>query len=622
MSFLLLICCKSIALQTISDSNFNDVLKRAEQLNDRDPTAALVLLSEYQAQLSTQQITNQVNFYRIQSTAYSDQALYSLSNAAAEQGLKLAKQMSNPSIYIAELAYTKGYSLENLGNFDGAFQLYQNGLDVARSMNNQELTARGLINIGAILYLRKDYKQSLIILNQALKIANELTDDALLGDINSELGILYSYIGDEVQANNYFEQSYQYFKKAGKHNYALNSLQNVAINHANQKRYDEALKVNRILESEIQPNTSNQFIASIYRNLAWALLNKDEADIENAYRYIILAGEYVKEVEQHFVKLQYVIDKAYILEKMKRYHEALSNLEQAEVMLEGKDSDIYDTSELNLLILQAKLHYALGHYRKAYELQSQYFIKSEAYEQVRETTEIDELKVQYESEAAQRQKNILETKQRIQDLQLQKMSIDADSRQVFVGVLAVFILLLAWLLFRIVKGQRKLIHATRTDILTGVINRRRLLQLGDEFFLTAKVEQQSFSVFMIDIDLFKQVNDKFGHNVGDKVLKEIALQCHHSMREADAIGRFGGEEFIALLPNTNNNEAVELAQRLRRKIENTQWQTEQVKQLTISIGIATFEQNNFGSFSALLNAADRHLLNAKKTGRNKVSYDD
>ena len=334
---LLLISCKSNALQSLTNNDFNAFLVRAEQLNNSDPKAALILLNSHKDSLNTQPISSQVNYYRIQSAAYSDQALYSLSEASAEKGLMLAKQMSNPSVFIAELAYTKGFSLESLGDFDSALQIYQNGLDVARSMNNQELTARGLMNIGAILYLQKNYKQSLITLNQALTLANNIADEALLGDINSELGILYGYLGEEKQANDYFQQSYQHFKKAGKHNYALNSLHNVANNHANQKRYEEALEVYRILESEILPNTSNHFIAGIYRNIAWALVNQKTPDTENAYRYIILAGEYVKEVEQHAVKLQYMVDKAFVLEKMERHQEALDNLDQAQALLALKD---------------------------------------------------------------------------------------------------------------------------------------------------------------------------------------------------------------------------------------------------------------------------------------------
>ncbi|MBA6340811.1 GGDEF domain-containing protein [Colwellia sp. MB02u-10] len=607
-------------MQSLTDSDFNTFLLRAEQLNNSDPKAALVLLDRHKTELNTQPITNQVNYYRIQSAAYIDQALYSLSEASSEQGLKLAKQMNKPSIFIAELAYTKGFAIENLGDFDGAFLIYQNGLDVARSMNNQKLIARGLINIGAILYLQKNYKQSLITLNQALELASAIGDDALLGEINTELGILYGRLGEKNQANDYFQQSYQYYKTAGKHNYALNSLHNVANNHTNQKHFEQAIKVYRVLENEIQPNTSHQFIASVYRNLARALLNKEDAETESAYRYILLAGEYIEDVEQHLVKIQYLIDKAYILEKMARYQEALVNLEQAEILLERKASDIYDTSELKILFLSAKLHYALGHYNQAYQIQTQYFTRSIAGEQVRETTEVDELMLQYESETAQRHNNILEKKQRIQHLQLQQMTLDVNSRKVFVGILAMCTLLLAWCLYRVIKVQRNLTNATRTDSLTGVVNRRRLLELGEEYFITAQNYQQAFSVFMIDIDLFKKINDQFGHVIGDKALKEIAIQGQNLMRASDIFGRFGGEEFIALLPNTGNSEALEVAQRLQENIEKSKWQTQQIKQLTVNIGVATFEQGNSANFSALLKVADEQLLKVKQSDHNTVSY--
>ena len=533
----------------------------------------------------------------------------------------LAKQMSNPSVFIAELAYTKGFSLESLGDFDSALQIYQNGLDVARSMNNQELTARGLMNIGAILYLQKNYKQSLITLNQALTLANNIADEALLGDINSELGILYGYLGEEKQANDYFQQSYQHFKKAGKHNYALNSLHNVANNHANQKRYEEALEVYRILESEILPNTSNHFIAGIYRNIAWALVNQKTPDTENAYRYIILAGEYVKEVEQHAVKLQYMVDKAFVLEKMERHQEALDNLDQAQALLALKDSNIYDTSELNILFLRAKLQYVLGDYSQALETQSVFYTKSIAYKKIRETNEVDELILQYESETAQRQNNILEKKQRLQDLQLQQMTSNADSREILVIILAVCTLLLAWFLLRVITGQKNLVRVTRIDSLTGVVNRRRLLELGDDLFKQSIKAQQSFSVYMIDIDFFKQINDKFGHSVGDKALQEVAILGQNLMRDSDVFGRFGGEEFIALLPNTDHKKAFEVAQRLRQHIEETNWQTLQLSQLTISVGVATLKGDNYDDFSILLKAADEELLKAKQSGRNKVSSD-
>jgi diguanylate cyclase (GGDEF)-like protein len=125
---------------------------------------------------------------------------------------------------------------------------------------------------------------------------------------------------------------------------------------------------------------------------------------------------------------------------------------------------------------------------------------------------------------------------------------------------------------------------------------------------------------MIDIDLFKKINDQFGHVIGDKALKEIAIQGQDIMRASDVFGRFGGEEFIALLPNTGNSEALEVAQRLQENIEQAKWKTQKIEQLTVSVGVATFEQGNYANFSALLKVADEQLLKLKQSGRNTVSH--
>ena len=125
---------------------------------------------------------------------------------------------------------------------------------------------------------------------------------------------------------------------------------------------------------------------------------------------------------------------------------------------------------------------------------------------------------------------------------------------------------------------------------------------------------------MVDIDFFKKINDMFGHHEGDVTLKEIAIHGQNLMRSNDVFGRFGGEEFIALLPNTEQADSLEVAERLRQNIAQAKWKNQQIDELTVSVGIATFSQQNYDSFSALLKAADEQLLRAKRSGRNKVSY--
>ena len=610
----LLISCKSFAFQTSSQIEFNRFLQKSELLIDSDPTAALLVLNSYQNDVNAQPLACQVNYYRIQSKAYLDQALYTLSNASADKGLKLTKQMNSPSIFIAELAFTKGYAVESLGDLDSAFELYQNGLDVARSMNHQEFIAKGLINIGAIYYLSKNYKQSLISLNQALEIANSIKDEALMGSITSELGILYGYLHKEEQAVEFFEESYRHYKESGKHNYALESLYNVAITYANQKKYDQAINAYKELENQLQESSTKELIAGVYRSLASAFIQKDDVDIENAYHYIQLAGKYIKDVEQYALHVQYHIVKAQILEAMKRYQEALSNIEQAEDLFEYNATNVYEDGKIKMLRLKAKLYYDLGQYNKAFRIQQKYFTQALNNREHHDTAEIDELRLQYESDTSERQNSILEQQQSIQNVQLHQLTQEGNNRKLFSVLLVVCILLLALTLYRVIRGQQDVVNAKRTDELTGVINRRGILKVGYQYFNEAKTQQKPLSVCMIDIDCFKEINHKLGHLIGDGVLQEIANHGQAQMREQDVFGRFGSKQFIVLLPTTEHSEAFDVAQRLKEDIEMVKWQTPELLPLTVSVGVSTYEHKNYDNFNALVKAADDQLLHVKSLG--------
>jgi diguanylate cyclase (GGDEF)-like protein len=127
---------------------------------------------------------------------------------------------------------------------------------------------------------------------------------------------------------------------------------------------------------------------------------------------------------------------------------------------------------------------------------------------------------------------------------------------------------------------------------------------------------------VIDVDYFKQINDNFGHKSGDAVLRKLAVHGQSLMRGSDIFGRFGGEEFIAILPDTGLAPAIEIAQRLRRTIEGFQWNIKGIEKITVSVGVATLSRDNFSTFKALLKAADIMLFNAKKLGRNQVCSDE
>lgn len=158
-----------------------------------------------------------------------------------------------------------------------------------------------------------------------------------------------------------------------------------------------------------------------------------------------------------------------------------------------------------------------------------------------------------------------------------------------------------------------------TDPLTGLQNRRSLFELGRIEFSRAHRMQRPFSCMMMDIDHFKKINDNYGHQVGDEVLQGFAKQCKSHVRGVDLIGRYGGEEFMILLPETDRDTALIVAERFRKMIaENPIETTAGILNITVSVGVATKdEQTTY--LDALVARADQALYISKHKGRNQVS---
>ena len=162
--------------------------------------------------------------------------------------------------------------------------------------------------------------------------------------------------------------------------------------------------------------------------------------------------------------------------------------------------------------------------------------------------------------------------------------------------------------------KKKLEDLANIDYLTGCLNRRALISRLEHELSRAKRERKTTAILLIDIDLFKQVNDKYGHLFGDYVLKQIVMILNKCCREYDFIGRLGGEEFIMCLPNTSSEDASEAAERLRCVIRDTEmtYQFNKVK-ITVSLGVAALECDCHETIDALISKADQAMYRAKKT---------
>ncbi len=166
--------------------------------------------------------------------------------------------------------------------------------------------------------------------------------------------------------------------------------------------------------------------------------------------------------------------------------------------------------------------------------------------------------------------------------------------------------------------QKELAHMAMYDALTDILSRRALLEQAEVERQRTKRYGRDLSFLMIDIDHFKKVNDTYGHLIGDVVLREVAQTLKKQTRRSDFVGRYGGEEFLIILPETSIEKALILAEKLRKQVSELTFPVggQVLKDITISIGATEYEDDP--NIEKFINRSDKWLYAAKQNGRNQV----
>lgn len=170
---------------------------------------------------------------------------------------------------------------------------------------------------------------------------------------------------------------------------------------------------------------------------------------------------------------------------------------------------------------------------------------------------------------------------------------------------------------KLVVDELELRQVLSTDQLTGVMARAAWFDVAAGEVTRARRYERPLSLLVLDIDHFKSVNDQLGHTAGDAVLREVAQVVQKQLRQSDVLGRFGGEEFVALLPETGLADAAFFAERIRKAVKEASYPGHDDLSCTISIGIAELSQNE-EKIGTLFERADNSVLQAKINGRDRV----
>jgi diguanylate cyclase (GGDEF)-like protein len=554
---------------------------------------------------------------------------WSLRNGNATRAAQLAHQaleQAQTLRYNKGIAYSKlalAFAVFRLSQYPKALTLIDDVLALLRPQ--QDLTGQQrALNIRGIIYAESgDLMAALQTFLETRKLCQETNDT--IGEINAlnNLALVYGYLGDFSSALDAHLKSLPLIHQAGFREGEMKALVNIAVLYNQQEQYTDALEyLYKSLDFRHQ-NDGHAYAAALvnfskaYMGLgkydealqygfeSLALLQRLEDTATSAYTLTQLGNVYLhkkefENAETYFRKSLEIF--ATIGDSRGR---AETKLLLAEVLLAGGQSDDAlalvqralamsrgigaQNETVKAYDLLAQVHKARGELGEAYDVLRQYVDIKETLASDASRQRFEALRIRFETEQTEKEKEIY----RLRTVELAEVNGKLE------------------------ELTQELFRQANEDPLTGLYNRRRLEQELARELERSRRGGGSLSIMICDIDNFKQVNDRFSHQMGDKVLVRVARLLKTYVRGADVVARYGGEEFVVLLPDTSPQQAYTVCDRLREEIADAPWyELHPDLRITLSMGICNDTALPDGF--AMLDHADDKLYEAKRGGKNQV----
>jgi len=554
------------------------------------------------------------------SLAYNQQALPQKAILQAIEGRRLINLESEPWLY-HYLLLSQAISLEHQGNQSKSLPLANQVLQWAKDNAHARLTIQALYTRGLIYNSMLDSAKALEDLQQAYTMAPDEDPFVPRGLIAGFIGLIYEYRHEDQQAVPFFTEAVNYHRSHQRWRDLGDTVYGLGRAYKNSGDLDkgkdlllDSITIARKVNDHQGVAYGKKELASLYSKIG----NKDMAEF-----FYLRAIESFKISNNISSMADGTISVASISLDQKDTDKAHRYLDQAEQIIDSK----------NMLSHLLRLKYYRG---KAYEQQGKYELAYKAmmasYPQRLQmlkqqySEKFEQLESQFELNKLDAENKLLE-----KENQLNTGNLEAErKRNQFLNLIIVMFiiicLLLVFILIRARQSRLKFQRLSQTDDLTGLSNRGKAVQLLDAQIEVAKKQKTELSVAVLDLDYFKQINDRFGHAIGDLVLIEFAMLCKASLRGADIVGRIGGEEFLIGLPQTSVTDASTLLDKLRIKIHdiaNVINQTvdtdNQRLGVSVSIGVTGFQPGD--NSENMIGRADKALYKAKNAGRDQVIED-
>lgn len=481
-----------------------------------------------------------------------------------------------------------------VGQFSGILQEGSRLIRLCVKTGDEKGKAWCFNNMSMAQWRLGNYSKAMEFLCEAMDIYEVLGDKKRVTILTGNLGLLYGELKDYDKSLEVIDKALGFAREQNLENSIANFLNNKGVHLNNIDKIDIALEC--FFEAmEINQRLCNESaLSNNYQNLGDIFTKKCE--YHTALNYYSKAEKLNKKDNNEVARIETFRSLGTLYSKMGDYDRAINNLEKAlssatEMKIDPTISDIY--KEISA-ICESKGDYkkALEAYWKHSELQQKIFNDTSA-------RKIAELKVRFETEKKMEEAKILKSKNE----ELARInSIMKDQNEELKRVL------------NTLENANKLLRKQAvTDGLTGLYNQQIMYETLDSEIEKAKAYNTPLSLIMLDLDNFKQVNDVFGHTVGDHFLKSMSKLISHTIRRGDIPFRYGGEEFLVILPHAALDNAFAVANRLRKKLKKL-GEDLQIN-ATVSGGVMQWKGQTSSEF---ISDTDALLYKAKENGRDRI----
>lgn len=509
--------------------------------------------------------------------------------------------------------YCRGGYLENLKTPSDAMGDFDSGIKLARSSGDDAMLAAGLQARGGMYSVLGIYGKALADLLEAQRIFSAQELDEASSQTLQDIGITYRRLGYPDKAREYLNHAIEHEKSVG--DTVSLYISTIQLGYADQEagHYEAALATQKHALELATATGDRASVASANLALASVLIDLHRyAEAESALQ---TAADGFAAVGDRADAGMLAYERGRALAGANEPHKALAEFASAEKAFTATGNRRYQQI---LYGAQAQVLEKLDQPAAALAAYKNFVAAHDAVEKERANQQAQMLREQFDTDRAKMENLRLKNEQAAKDRQVEALQGVRRWQQVAMGLLAILLGLLSLLAIRQLARLRIWKRMASVDALTGVANLRGVQNFANAMMRRARAQNQPLAVLTIDIDEFKRVNDAHGHPAGDRVLREVARACADALRDGDQLGRIGGEEFLAVLPRTLLDHALEVAERLRRRVEALDFPgLPYPLRVSISIGVAEALPHD-REISSMIDRADAALYRAKAMGRNRV----